>query len=237
MAPNFQWLKSLTGASAVIRNHEMEPSLSLIDGMLLEFAATSKVQQISNVANLPIGVCAGNADSTANGGESTKVLDIGLDDSIWKCYITPKLNGVVALAGGSTSTIKVPSDAAYNANDWKGGYVYIKEMGLVAKITASDNPSGAAQPMTFTITSALKPHSISGESDLFPASGALLPSAPDGMTIYATPLGQTIAAAKLTSDFKTISQLIADKTGGHAQILEVHLEARTNPYLVVFFHR
>lgn len=226
--------KSRTGGRLLPVEYEMAPSITIANSIPLKFGLDGKLTPISAIADRPDAVSLADKTSTANGGEQALVGDIGFTESEWKCFITPLLNGVVAQAGGSTSTIIVLGDAAYSANDWRGGQVYIKEWNLLAIISASSACSGAGQPMTFTITSAYQPTdaTISGEPFNNLPKGALLPAAPDGKTIYATPLGRQVTAAKFHTGFQTISQLIADRTGGYFKVMGVNLAQWRNPYVV-----
>lgn len=233
---SFVFERSRRGGLGVQLQYEGEPSTQFNAGAPCKFGTDGKLTPCSAQTDRPQAVNQASILTTAGGGEAPLVMDIGWTDSIWKAFITPKLNGVTAQTGGSTSTVIVLSDAAYSANDWVGGQVFIKELNMFATITASTSTSGASQNMTLTFTCAYVVGQKYQSGPPFAGTGQLLPKVPDGLTIYATPLGLNVAAAKLiATTFDTVSQVIADKTGGYIQIIEVVLSAYANPYVRCIF--
>lgn len=236
--PAFKFLRSRKGYLGIEEVKEFAPSKTYSAGILLEFDNAGKLVQVTSQTSRPQYVLTSDITTTANGGERGIVKDIGWGDAIWKVGFTPQINGLVAQSGGSTSVIRVLADQAYSANDFRGGRVFVKEQNKIAIITASSSAAGAGSNLDLTITSAVTPldASINGMNNLFPAKGALLPADPVGSTIYATPLGTGVLASKLAATtFDSISQAIADKTGGFGQIMGVNLHDFRNPFLEVCF--
>lgn len=231
----FEFDRSRKGGLGVDTFYEGEASTAFLYGVPCKFDANGKLSPIAAQTDRPQGIAKYPVTTTATGGETILLQDIGWTDSIWKAYIVPQLNGVTAQTGGSTTSVIVLSDQAYAAGAWIGGQVFIKELNMFATITASTVTTGSGQPMTLSFTTA---YTASGGTRVnsgvppFAALGQVLPKVPDGLTIYATPLGLNVAAAKFdAATLSTISQAIADKTGGYFQVLEVVLSAYSNPYV------
>lgn len=206
---NWKFHASLKGGYPVLRSGkdamEMLPSVTIAAGDPLIFDATGKVKKCTAKTDLPLYVAAETKTSTATGGEKIEVYEIGRGDLIWKVLFTPLYKNQVASAGGSTTSIILPSaPETYSANDWRGGKIFCVETRQLLTITASDNPS-AGNPLTLTVTQPLTSTSV-------------------GKTFHATFLGFDDTAVQLKGTvFDEPSQTIAEITGGKLRMMDVNL--------------
>lgn len=206
--PSFQFSgESRNGTKPWPRQFEMNASATITIGDLLIPTTTGKLIKVAAQDARPEFVANETKTATATGGEEIEVVDIGRAAMIWRVGFTPTVNNLLGQADGTTLIGEVIAPATYNADDYKGGKLYCKEYNETRTITASEaKTSGNAMELTVSQ----------------PFSGTTV-----GKTLSATPLGLDVLAAKLiATNYNTISQVIADLTGGYAQIIRVDMVKR-----------
>lgn len=204
--PIFQFSgESRNGTKPWTRPFEMSPSITLSIGDLLIPTTTGKLIKVAAQDARPEFVANETKTSTATGGEEIEVVDILRAAGIWKVGFTPMFASKTAGSGTTTSILLSDASLNFSANDWRGGKIYCHSTGEQRTITASSTSGSGPYDTTFTVTQPFSKTST-------------------GLIFSATPLGPDVLAAKLiATTFDTISQVIADLTGGYAQIIRVDM--------------
>lgn len=196
------------GARPWPRTFEMDASTTLTIGDLLVPTTNGKLIKVAAQTTKPEFIANETKTSTATGGETIEVVDALRGGAIWVSKFTPMFADKVAGSGSATSIVLSDASLNFSSDDWKGGQIYCKETNEQRTITASSTTGAGPYVTTFTVT---QPFSKSST----------------GLTFSATPLGLDVLAGKLiASTFDTLSQVIADLTGGPCQVIKVDLIKR-----------
>lgn len=208
--------KSRNGTRPWTEQYEIDASATITIGdLLIPSSTTGKIIKVAAQTARPEFVANETKTQTATGGETGETLDIMRGSGIWKVGFTPMFSSKTAGSGSTTSIVLSDASLNFSANDWRGGKIYCHNTGETRTITASSTSGSGPYDTTFTVTQPFSQTST-------------------GLVFSATPLGLDVTAAKLiATTFDTITQVIADLTGGYAQILGVDM---VNRLLYVVFN-